>query len=279
MNSPKSIYIKKANGELELFSSDKLANSLRRAGASESLIREIIVNIENWISSGVTTKKIYGRAFSLLRKKERSRAARYSLKNAIMELGPTGYPFENFVGKLFEAKGYQVEVGQVLQGKCVTHEVDVVATKGNEMHFIECKYYNSQGKYASVQVPLYIRSRVNDIIDAKVAEGLTDYNFYGWIATNTRFTEDATSFGLCSGLKLISWSFPEELSLKKIVEENNLFPITTLTELSTSQKEQLLARGVVMCKELHENSELFKFITIKSKQLARVKREIADLLE
>lgn len=279
MSSKKSIYIKKADGELELFSADKLANSLRRAGASEPLVQEVITNIENWIVDGVTTKKIYGRAFSILRKKERSRAARYSLKKAIMELGPTGYPFENFMGKLFEAQGYSVKVGKVLNGKCVTHEVDVIATKEKEQHFVECKYYNSQGKYASVRVPLYIRSRVNDIIDAKRIEGFDEYQFFGWIATNTRFTEDAMNYGLCSGLKLISWDFPKENSIKKIVEENNLFPITTLTELTKSQKEQFLAKGVVMCKELYDDSALFSLISIKGKQISRVKKEIADLLE
>lgn len=279
MSSKNSIFIKKADGELELFSAEKLANSLRRAAASESLVQEIIYDVESWIVDGVSTKKIYRRAFMLLRKKERSRAARYSLKNAIMELGPTGYPFENFMGQLFEAKGYDVEVGKVLNGRCVTHEVDVFATKNKEQHFVECKYYNSQGKYASVRVPLYIRSRVNDIINAKRDEGLDDYKFYGWIATNTRFTEDAMNYGLCSGLKLISWDFPKDNSIKKIVEENNLFPITTLTELTKAQKERFLAKGVVMCKELHDDNSLFDIIQIRGKQLSRVKKEIADLLE
>ncbi len=279
MSSLKEIYVKKADGELQIFSSEKLASSLRRSGASESLVNEVIKSIEGWITNGVTTKKIYRKAFLFLRKKERSRAARYSLKNAIMELGPTGYPFEYFIGKLFESKGYDVEVGKVLNGKCVTHEVDVVATKDKEQHFVECKYYNSQGKYASVRVPLYIRSRVNDIIAAKKEEGFDDFEFNGWIATNTRFTEDAMNYGLCSGLKLISWDFPKENSIKKIVEENNLFPITTLTQLSKIHKEQFLARGIVLCKELHDNPKLFKNISIKEKHLKSVRNEIADILE
>ena len=30
------------------------------------------------------------------------------LKNALRELGPTGYPFERFVGELLKYQGYQV---------------------------------------------------------------------------------------------------------------------------------------------------------------------------
>lgn len=215
--------IKKADGELQAFSPNKLANSLRRAGAADYLIEEIVEDIESWLVEGTTTRKIYSRAFVLLRRKKRSLAGRYSLKKAIMELGPTGFPFEHFMGHVFQSQGFKVETGQVLQGKCVTHEVDVVATGEKEQHFVECKYYNSQGKYASVQVPLYIRSRVNDLIN--VHESKPEYEgftFHGWIATNTRFTSDAMNYGLCSGLKLISWDYPNGESIKAIVERESL---------------------------------------------------------
>lgn len=272
--------IRKADGELQAFSSEKLANSLRRSGAAESLIVEIVNDIESWLEEGTTTRKIYGRAFTLLRRKKRSTAARYSLKNAIMELGPTGFPFEHFMGHIFQSKGLQVETGQVLQGKCVTHEVDVIATGEKEQHLVECKYYNSQGKYASVQVPLYIRSRVNDLVD--VRELMPEYEgfkFYGWIATNTRFTLDAMSYGLCSGLKLISWDYPKGESIKTIVERENLFPITALTQLTKAEKQQLLVKGIVLCQELKDQPALLDFLNLKKSKFLGLKEEINDLTD
>lgn len=272
--------IKKADGELQAFSPNKLANSLRRAGAADYLIEEIVEDIESWLVEGTTTRKIYSRAFVLLRRKKRSLAGRYSLKKAIMELGPTGFPFEHFMGHVFQSQGFKVETGQVLQGKCVTHEVDVVATGEKEQHFVECKYYNSQGKYASVQVPLYIRSRVNDLIN--VHESKPEYEgftFHGWIATNTRFTSDAMNYGLCSGLKLISWDYPNGESIKAIVERESLFPITTLTQLNKSEKQELLSKGIVLCKELKENPSLLDFLNLKPSKLLSLKEEIIDLSE
>lgn len=272
--------IRKADGELQAFSPNKLANSLRRAGAADYLIEEIVEDIESWLIEGTTTRKIYSRAFVLLRRKKRSLAGRYSLKKAIMELGPTGFPFEHFMGYVFQSQGFKVETGQVLQGKCVTHEVDVVATGEKEQHFVECKYYNSQGKYASVQVPLYIRSRVNDLIN--VHESKPEYEgftFHGWIATNTRFTSDAMNYGLCSGLKLISWDYPNGESIKAIVERESLFPITTLTQLNKSEKQELLSKGIVLCKELKEDPSLLDFLNLKPSKLLSLKEEIIDLSE
>ena len=272
--------IKKADGELQAFSPNKLANSLRRAGAADYLIEEIVEDIESWLVKGTTTRKIYSRAFVLLKRKKRSLAGRYSLKKAIMELGPTGFPFEHFMGHVFQSQGFKVETGQVLQGKCVTHEVDVVATGEKEQHFVECKYYNSQGKYASVQVPLYIRSRVNDLINVhELKPEYEGFTFHGWIATNTRFTSDAMNYGLCSGLKLISWDYPNGESIKAIVERESLFPITTLTQLNKSEKQELLSKGIVLCKELKEDPSLLDFLNLKPSKLLSLKEEIIDLSE
>ena len=47
------------------------------------------------------------------------------LKQAIMELGPSGFPFEQFVAELLKCRGYQIKVGVIVEGHCVNHEIDV----------------------------------------------------------------------------------------------------------------------------------------------------------
>jgi Holliday junction resolvase-like predicted endonuclease len=272
--------IRKASGELQEFSSEKLRNSLQRAGADSVIVKEITDNILNWITEGTTTKQIYALAFRLLRKKRRSMAARYSLKRAIMELGPSGYPFEQFVGYLFECKGFKIEVGQTVDGQCVTHEVDVIASNHNVQHLVECKYHNRQGKVSSVQVPLYIRSRVNDIIETrkKMAQ-YKDFTFYGWVVTNTRFTTDAINYGLCSGLNLMSWDFPRKNSLKALTERFNAFPVTILTQLTKAQKQQLLNNEIVLCKELNQNPEILDSLQLSKQKMRLVQEELSDLCD
>ncbi|MGM0375669.1 MAG: restriction endonuclease [Bacteroidota bacterium] len=272
--------IQKASGEYEPFNPEKLQSSLQRSGAGEKIAKEIASDILNWIEEGVSTKKIYGRAFRLLRKKRRSTAARYSLKKAIMELGPSGYPFEHFVGHLFEFLGYAVEVGQTVNGQCVTHEVDVVATKGKEQHLVECKYHNSQGKFSSVQVPLYIRSRVNDIMETRLKlPEFSGFTFYGWIVTNTRFTSDASDYGRCSGLNLISWDYPRGRSLKELTEKYNAFPVTALTHLTKAHKQHLLKKEIVLCRELARKLEILEALQLSEQKQKKVVAEINELCD
>ena len=183
-------------------------------------------------------------------------AARYKLKKAIIELGPSGYPFEHFVGQIFKEQGFAVETGQIIQGNCVQHEVDVVATGKTEQYLMECKFHNSQGKFSGVQVPLYIRSRMDDIIQKrKSMQEFSGFSFQGWIVTNTRFTKDALQYGKCSGLSLLSWDYPKNYSLKDLIERERIFPVTTLANLTLKQKKVLTQKGIVLCRQLLENPE------------------------
>lgn len=270
--------IKKASGEQEPFSPEKLEASLQRAGASNAAVESIVKDIQQWMKDGVTTQKIYSRAFSLLRKRRGGLAARYKLKKAIMELGPSGYPFEHFIGQVMKQQGFEVEVGQVVQGHCVQHEVDVVATNGQKQYLVECKFYNSQGKFASVQVPLYIRSRVDDIV--KKRQGMPEYqhfSFQGWIVTNTRFTSDALDYGTCSGLNLLSWDYPRNNSLKDLIERGNIFPVTTLTRLTKKQKAHLAREGIVLCRQILENPKVLDPLSLTKNKREKLQEELEAL--
>ena len=270
----------KASGEKEVFSVEKLEMSLRRAGADDQMINEIVDDIESNFDDETTTRKIYSRAFMLLHRNKRIVAARYSLKRAIMEMGPTGHPFEHLVGQLFEHWGYEVKVGQIVEGMCVNHEVDVLFTGDKEQGFVECKYYNSGGKYANVHVPMYILSRVNDIVNKReLLSQYYGYVFHGWVVTNTRFTSDAEKFGIGSGLKLMGWDFPRGNGLKEYIEKYRIFPVTMLTELTKSDKQQLLAKNIVLCSQLLDlpNDLQYYIPGIDSKKIQKLMKEVNDL--
>ena len=273
-----NLMVTKVSGEKEAYSRKKLIHSLQRSGAEDEIIETNAKDVESLLYDGISSRKIYDLAFGLLRKKQLGTAARYKLKNAMMELGPTGYPFEYFVGEVFRRKGFQVEVGQVLQGHCVTHEVDVIATKGKDQYFIECKYYQRTGKNANVQVPLYIRSRVDDLIKERTGKPEYEgYTFHGGIVTNTRFTNDAISFGECTGLHLLSWDYPEGSGLKEFIDEEHIFPITALTKLSTADKQRLMEQGIVLCNQILENPQTLEKIGTDRSKLQKVMNEISSL--
>ena len=245
------IKIVKNSGEIVDFSMDLLRKSLNRTGADDETIENIIHKVNDELYQGISTKEIYNRAFSLLKKKKSYLASKYKLKKAIYELGPTGFPFERFVGDILKYSGYETEVNYNLQGVCVSHEIDVIAHKNNETTIIECKFHSDPSLKCNVKIPLYINSRYKDVKEywnnnPKNGTVLTQ----GWVVTNTRFSEDALTFGKCCGLYLLSWDYPEGNSLKERIDRLGLYPITVSTLLTKREKQFLLNRNVVLCREL-----------------------------
>lgn len=264
----------KANGEKVPFQIDKLTNSLKRAHASEEDIQQIVAQVENQLYDGMTTKKIYQMAFKLLKGKSRVSASKYKLKKALMELGPTGFPFEKLVGKLLEHEGFATKVGVIVQGNCVQHEVDVIAQKDNNHYMIECKYHSDQGRVCNVKIPLYIHSRFLDVEKQWVQQKGHEAKLHkGGVYTNTRFTSDAIQYGKCVGLLLTSWDYPKDNGLKDRIDKSGLHPLTALTTLTKAEKTKLLDEGIVLCKELHENPGLLEKIRIPR---ARHKKILED---
>lgn len=271
------IMVKKASGELQAFSQEKLRVSLERSGADPMLVDEIVDHISSQVHEGLSTKVIHDRAFAMLKTHRKSFAARYNIKRAIFALGPSGFPFELYVARLFDAMSYTTQVGIVLPGKCVTHEVDVVLTKGTVHGFAECKFHNVPGTKCSVQTPLYVFARFEDICEREGKPFRGDRNREGWLVTNTRFTDDALAYGSCAGLKLLGWNTgPLGESLERMIDVRGLHPITCLTSLNVGQKRQLLADGFVLCQDLFERRSIVASI-LQEEALARATAEANEL--
>jgi Holliday junction resolvase-like predicted endonuclease len=274
-SSQNSIAVQKASGERETFSEKKLLASLGRSGASEELAQRVIRLVKQQARPGITSAKIYRLAFGLLHKEARHLAARYSLKQAIMALGPSGYPFERIIAALFAKQNYYTEVGVNLQGACVGHEVDVIATRPGHRLFVECKYRNNHGNKCDVKVALYVHARAMDLGKNADLEPFQEF----WLATNAKFTRDAIQYGQCAGLKLLSWDYPERNGLRERIHLSQIHPLTCLTTLKVREKRDLLKRNIVLCTELAEKPHLLDSLRLKEAARRRVLREINDLQE
>lgn len=245
------IKVLKASGEYEPFSEEKVKSSLKRAGAKKELIDKIVSHIKSKLYDGISTRQIYSLVFALLRKFESHLASKYNLKQAIMELGPSGYPFEKFVAGILEHEGYRVEVGQIVQGKCISHEIDVIAKKENEHFMIECKFHNRPGTKSDIKVALYIYARFLDVQESWVKIAGHRQKFHQpWLVTNTKVTSEVKSYAKCVGLQVISWDYPADFNLRFLIEKRGLHPVTCLNSLNQSEKGKLLENGIVFCRDL-----------------------------
>jgi hypothetical protein len=270
----------KATGERETFDLSKLKRSLNNAGAQPPIINSVINDLEvgGYFKDGMSTKKIYREAYRLLKQKSARIAGRYKLKEALLDLGPSGYPFEILISELFRKLGYRTQVGQVVKGKCVSHEVDVIAIKGDEHLIMECKFHNRQNHRSNVTIPLYVRSRFVDINSAWIKQPeLKNKTHTGWVVTNTRFTTDAEEYAQCVNLKLLSWSFPKNNGLKDLIGRTSLHPVTCLSVIDKSEKQLLLKNDIVLAKQICEDVQTLIRLGFSKKQAERIHREATEI--
>ena len=277
-DSAASIWVTKNSGDRVQFSRKKLQRSLTKSGASEKDVERILFEIEKMLYPNISTKEIYKKAFRLLRKTDRPFAAKYKLKKALLELGPTGFPFERYLAEVLKHDGYQVEVGKIMDGHCISHEVDVVGIKGQEHIFVECKFHAESRRICDVKIPLYVQSRFMDLKkQLEQNPKATDLTYQGWVATNTRFSSDAMQYGICAGLHLLGWNFPKKGSLKERIDASGVHPITCLTTLTGKEKKMLLDLMIVLCKDVQNNVNVLLSIGIKEVRAKRIMEEAKQL--
>jgi hypothetical protein len=276
----KKIFVTKATGEKEIFNEAKIRRSIRRAGIPSEIEEATIEHLQGLLYDGIPTAKVYEAILSFLGESSHPHTqARYSLKQAIMALGPSGYPFESFLAEVLKDRGYQAQTGITLEGKCAQHEIDVIALKKPEKFLIECKFHNHPGTKTDIKVALYVKARFDDVIAKQTSSTSNNSNTSGvitesWLATNTKFTPRTIKYGECSGLKLLGWNYPVGDSLRDWVEKSSLHPITCLFSLSKDQKRKLLEQDIVLCRDLAKTEKRFlKSLHFSSGTIKRVLEE------
>jgi len=273
------ISVTKNTGEKVLFDPKKLEGSLIRSGASESDAHNVTAIVCGNIVEGMSTHKIYRMAYDILKKRSGKVAGRYKLKKAIFEMGPTGYPFERLVSELIKLQGYETKSGIVINGSCIPHEVDVYARNENKSIFVECKFHNDGHKKSDVKVSLYVKSRFEDLRSKFALDESDNHVFEGWVVTNTRFTSDATQYGKCSGLKLISWDYPQTGNLRQLIDESGFHPITTMRTITKKEKEALLEKEIILCRQVVIKTEILRDFGISERRIKKIIQEAKDIIE
>lgn len=267
-----AFYIKKASGESEPFDLEKFKISLLKAGASESLVNKIVKAVPRLQPK--STREIHDFASAMLLEANRPVSYRYNIKRAVMELGPSGFPFELFIATIFNAKGFQTTTGKTVTGYCIEHEVDVLARKENHHYLIECKFHNRQNLTTTIQTALYVKARFDDVRQAwDEREHLEDEFHLAWLITNTRFSSEAIKYAQCRNIQMLSWSYPEKDNLMTLIEKFHLHPITVLTTLSRSQKRSLIKHGLLLCKKAAQHTQLFKNLGFSEEEIEKIIEE------
>lgn len=267
-----SMMITKRNGERVPFDITKLRTSLKRSGADDQRIGSVLSELQDFLHQGISTKAIYKKAYELLNATPASVAAgRYQVKQALKKLSETGYPFEHFIGKLLEKQGFETQVGVVVPGKCVTHEVDVFALREGEHYMVECKFHPSKQGRCDVKNSLYVHARFQDLESYwKTQPGHEDREHQGWLITNTRFTTDAIDYATCAGLRLLSWDFPNGNALRDQITEFRHYPISCIDILKKDEIKTLADNGRVTVDDIVDDPTSLGLLALSETRKDRI---------
>lgn len=267
-----ALNILKRSGKPEEFSKQKLEYSLVCAGATRDQAKRITNKVYSCCSEGITTKRIFNHAFRLLKKESKIIAAQYSMPKAIHELGPDGYHFEQFIAAMFRAQGYDVTTNKIIKGRCVKHELDVIAKKTKNNLYCECKFHNRPGVKNDLKVALYVHSRYLDLKENPECD-ITEF----WLISNTKFSKDAIQYAECVGLKLLGPNYPDRNALADMAKKTHIHPVTALTSLKKTHARQLLKEGVVLTYQIKQSPEAVKKLGLSEDQYHNLMAEVEAL--
>lgn len=289
--------IRKANGTIEEFDEKKLIKAISQTGAKIDTARDICNYVKDKCfqsykdNQPIRTDYIYRLAFKHLKNVSKASALKFSLKRSMLEIGPSGFPFEKFIAHIWKHEGYESITGQMVYGKCVSHEVDVVAWKKNELIMVEAKYHSDAGSRTDLKNALYVKARYDDIrentfsinsfnpkvtknLSSDMSKTLTE----GWLITNTYFSDTAIIYANCNNLKLMSFDYPVDGSLQDKIIEYSLYPITILTTLTKEEKRKLIEKDIVLCQTLHNENRALKELGVDKDRIYEILEEVSTLL-
>lgn len=248
-----SLSVINSRGEKELFSSKKVYRSARRAGASDKVARMVAKTLKKEAYPGIRTSKIFGRIKELLRRESPGLALKFNIKEGMRRLGPTGFPFEKYIGEILKSLGYEVKINQFLPARCVrSYEIDFVAKKGKVVYVGECKYRQYFGERVHSQDALANYARFLDISNGNYFKsdrykGLT---LKTMLVTNTKFSGRTLDYCRCVGAELLGWNYPENRGLEYIIDKEKLYPITILHSLKGYLKSIFVEEKMMLAKDL-----------------------------
>jgi hypothetical protein len=272
--------IVKTDGVREQFSPSKLCLSIRKAGAPRDVADNVCRAVETKVNPNDSTNAIFRKALKYLMKENPDVAARYSLRRALEMLGPGGFIFEHYFEVVLQAYGFTTKRNVILKGKCVSHEIDVIAASGTKRFLVEAKYHNIPGLKTHVDVVMYADARLIDIVKNESQKNQEKYEYGMWLVTNTKFTETAIQYAKCRGIRLTGWNYPRGASLEDIIADKKLYPVTVLPSLPKLLLPVLAKKNIILAQDLltYEIDDLVSSFGVEPEVAQKLLREVSEIV-
>ena len=244
-----AIFVTKADGKKELFDREKVVRTCLRMGAARQVAETVAKKIETSLYDGIETQKILQMIFRQLSRHEPVVKHKIDLRKAL-SLMKSKPDFEFFIRALLSEHGYEVTPNQIVNGKCVEHEVDAIARKDGLTYIVEVKHHSNYHVLTGLDVSRVARAVFEDVTEGFELRLNSLKIDKAMIVCNTKFSEHAERYAECRGIKNIGWNSPPDLNIQTMITEKKLYPITYLKGLTIKTTERLTQAGIILLKQL-----------------------------
>lgn len=246
-----TIFVKKVDGSTEPFDRRKIVRTCMRMGATEEISETIAKNIEEKIYDGIESKKILQMIFKSMRKYRPICRHIIDLRKSLSLLRSKP-DFEIYIQTLLKEHGYDVLSNQIINGKCVEHEVDAVAKKDGKTTIVEVKHHFHYHTPTGLDEVRIARAVYEDVTEG-FESGSNDLEIdHVMIVSNTKLSKHAERYVKCRKIGHMGWSHPSHYDLQTMIEEKKLYPVSIIRGLRSQVRESLTSNGIVMIKQLLE---------------------------
>jgi len=265
------MFVRKFDGSKQQFDKSRIIHTCLRNGASENTALRIAARIERDGYEGMPTKEILNLVWQYLGEHHPESHMRIDLRLALSLLRPKP-DFEEYTSLVLRDLGYSVQSNVILKGKCIEHEIDAIAMKGDRTVYVEVKHHNRAHTYTPLEVSMKVWATHQDLVAGRKL-GYHSIDFTNaLIICNTKFTDHARSYADCVGIEHIGWKSPPSNCLEGIIESRALYPITILRD-DIGIHRLLLKHGFLLLRQLLEPDaeRLIKDRIISTSQLSSLR--------
>jgi len=272
------IKIKKADGRLEPYDGSKVIRTALHLGLDRADAEKLEKEVSEKVYEGMPTSQILSIIQELAKEFRPEVAHMRDLREAISAMRPKP-DFEEYARIVLREAGYLVELGRVLEGRCVSHEIDGIAFKGDEVFAVEVKHHVNHHTYTGLGTLVELWGTLEDLREG-YRLGFHSYAFTSAILVcNTKISLHAERYARCKGIMYMGWRYPRAFALSDIVSRKKLYPVTMLKEISGEKLTRLGDQGIVTLNQLKKLSieDLAELMNEKPEEVERIQQTAEKL--
>jgi Holliday junction resolvase-like predicted endonuclease len=246
------VNVKKADGRMEPYSREKVIRTCLRLRLEQREAEKVADEIESRLYEGMPTRRVLQMMYEHGQREKEHLGHMTDLREAIALMRPKP-DFEQFVAIMMESEGYKVATNKVLNGACVDHEIDVIASSQQEVLYIEVKHHSQFHTFTGLDNFLEINSSFEDLMQGYLAHR-HKYNFTKpMLVVNTKISDHARRYAACRGIGVIAWSVPDRNGLEHRIHHRRLYPVTVIKGVDKGAFERLGDVGVYTLRQLMDS--------------------------